>query len=148
MTRRSGRIPSLALAALLTGALACAPARTDSNGEPRPDRAPSGANVVTAATLAQVSGSLLSAMMQELTMIDVEIGPGCPRIALRGPVVGGSFSNPAVYVDGTRTTNTCVLTSLDTDDVDRVEVYASGHTDRPGYANHPRGLILVFMRGG
>lgn len=81
-------------------------------------------------------------------MIDVEIAPGCPRIALRGPLVGGSLSNPAVYVDGTRTTNTCVLSSLNTDDVDRVEVYASGHTDRPGYGNHPQGLILVFMRGG
>lgn len=148
MARIATRIASPALAVLLAGSLACAAAGSGSDGRGDPDAPARGATVVTSEALAQVPGSLLSAMTQELTMMDVEIGPGCPRIALRGPVVGGRFSNPAVYVDGTRTTNTCVLSSLNTDDVDRVEVYASGHTDRPGYANHPRGLILVFMRGG
>jgi hypothetical protein len=55
--------------------------------------------------------------------------------------------NPQVYVDGTRATDTCILQSLRSDDVDSVEVYPMGVTKRPGYATHAHGLILVFLRG-
>ena len=54
--------------------------------------------------------------------------------------------NPHVYVDGTRATDTCVLTSLRSHDVERVEVYPQGVTRRPGYGTHAHGLILVFMK--
>lgn len=70
----------------------------------------------------------------------------CPRVSLRGPIVGTSISNPVVYVDGTRTSNTCVLVNIRSAEVDWVEIYPTGATRRPGYVTHPHGLILVFMR--
>ncbi len=70
----------------------------------------------------------------------------CPRISLRNFVTFQSVVNPHVYVDGTRTADTCVLESLRTQDVESVEVYPMGVTRRPGYAPHAHGLILVFMR--
>jgi hypothetical protein len=72
----------------------------------------------------------------------------CPEISLRNHVSSPTPVNPPVYVDGTRTTDTCILESLRTADVERVEVYPQGFTTRPGYRTHAYGLILVFMRSG
>jgi hypothetical protein len=72
----------------------------------------------------------------------------CPIIRLRGTASIQGASNPHVYVDGTRTAGTCVLRSLRSRDVSRVEVYSLGFTMRPGYGTHAHGLILVFMRSG
>jgi hypothetical protein len=72
----------------------------------------------------------------------------CPEISLRTNVSFQSDVNPHVYVDGTRSTDTCILETLRTDDVQRVEVYPQGFTTRPGYGTHAYGLILVFMRSG
>jgi hypothetical protein len=60
--------------------------------------------------------------------------------------VQGELTNPHVYVDGTRTTDTCILETLRAEDVERIEVYPQGFTTRPGYGTHANGLILVFMR--
>ena len=69
-------------------------------------------------------------------------------MTLRSAVTFQGVVNPHVYVDGTRATDTCVLESLRTVDVERVEVYPQGFTTRPGYGTHAHGLILVFMRSG
>jgi hypothetical protein len=70
----------------------------------------------------------------------------CPEITLRNHVSFSGVVNPLVYVDGTLSTDTCILESLRSGDVERVEVYPLGFTTRPGYGRHAHGLILVFMR--
>lgn len=72
----------------------------------------------------------------------------CPRITLRRGQIPGPWSSPLVYVDGTRTSGTCVLRDIFPRDVERVEVYPLGVTLRPGYAMNSGGLILVFMKDG
>ena len=107
-----------------------------------------GATVISGAALGDFSGSVLDALqgrvpgMKILPHLDQ-----CPQISLRSHVSFQSVVNPQVYVDGTRTVDTCILNSLRTQDVESVEVYPMGVTKRPGYATHAHGLILVFMRG-
>jgi hypothetical protein len=62
-------------------------------------------------------------------------------------VTFSSVVNPQVYVDGTRTVDTCILESLTTDNIESIEIYPMGVTMRPGYSTHAHGLILIFMRG-
>ena len=107
-----------------------------------------GATVISGAALDDVRGSVLSALQGRIP--GMKILPHtdqCPQISLRSHVTFQSVVNPQVYVDGTRATDTCILNSLRTDDVESVEVYPMGVTKRPGYATHAHGLILVFMRG-
>jgi hypothetical protein len=69
----------------------------------------------------------------------------CPNIELRGKdsVVGSS--NPDVYVDGTRTVDTCPLVTIQASEARRIEVYPLGVTPRPGYPSSGHGLILIFV---
>jgi hypothetical protein len=93
-----------------------------------------------------MGGALLEAIIRAQPQIRTEHTPRCPKVALRGPVTGFKFANPDVYVDGTRAGDTCILNNLSPVDVERVEIYPTGVTQRPGYATSPYGLILVFMR--
>ena len=70
----------------------------------------------------------------------------CPVVELRGKdsVVGSS--NPDVYVDGTRTVDTCPLVTLQAMEARRIEVYPLGVTARPGYPSSSHGLILIFVQ--
>jgi hypothetical protein len=70
----------------------------------------------------------------------------CPQVVLRSHVTFQSVVNPHVYVDGTRATDTCILETIRTDDVESVEVYPMGYTTRAGYGTHAHGLILIFLR--
>ncbi len=90
--------------------------------------------------------SLLQAMQANLPAVRVSGTSGCPDVALRGPNPLPGVSEPTVYLDGARATNTCVLSDLPADQVARVEVYPQGFTPRPGYAPNASGLILVFSR--
>ncbi len=108
-----------------------------------------GAVVLTEAALSDGPGSVLGAMTGKVPNFRVRRTAGaCPQITLRSNVSFAQISNPHVYVDGTRATDTCILDSLRAIDVDRVEVYPQGYTTRPGYGTHAHGLILVFMRSG
>lgn len=94
---------------------------------------------------------LLYALASHVPSIRVNFNPEraddrCPRVSLRGPLVGTALSNPLVYVNGTRTSDTCILVSIRSTEVERVEVYPAGFTGRSGYTTHPHGLILVFTR--
>ena len=101
--------------------------------------------VITGSALEDGPGNLLETLVGKIPNFRIQRNSGgCPIIHLRGAV--GLQGNPHVYVDGTRTTDTCVLTSLRTVDVSRIEVYPMGFTTRPGYGTHAHGLILVFMR--
>jgi hypothetical protein len=105
------------------------------------------ATVITGADLRNESGSLLETMSRRLVSFRVDNSFRCPAITLRGNsnTVPG-LTDPLVYVDGTRTLDTCILSMLTAADVARVEIYPMGFTDRPGYMAHSHGLILVFMR--
>lgn len=106
-----------------------------------------GATVLEHEVFAQARGSLLDAMIGRVPGLRVVPRPGCPSISLREPNTLPGLNDPLVYVDGTRTQDACVLTSLRAGDVERVEVYPTGVTNRPGYAAHSHGLILVFLLG-
>ena len=71
---------------------------------------------------------------------------GCPMVTLRAARAVNEISSPLVYVDGTRTVGTCALVDVAPHDVERVEIYPSGVTPRPGYARSSNGLILVFLK--
>src|SRR3954464_8217804 len=93
-------------------------------------------------------GTLLSALEARIAAMGVLRGSECPQITLRGRTTVARATNPGVYVDGTRATNTCVLEHLNVAEVHRVEVYPMGLAYNAGYEAQPGGLILVFMRTG
>ena len=134
---------------LLTG---CATTRSSGGDEPenRSDvRFEGGGFVIDGRALEDGPGSIVAALTGKVPNFRLQRTSGeCPVIALRSAVSYTSTVNPHVYVDGVRATNTCVLTSIRTHDVSRVEVYPQGVTQRPGYGIHAHGLILVFMRSG
>ena len=140
MRMRSIHVSLAAGALLLT---ACAPARSGSPSVTHEN----GAVVLTGAALTDGPGSLLATMSGKVPNFHVHrIRGECPEITLRNVGNLRGVVNPHVYVDGTRATDTCVLESLRTNDVERVEVYPQGYTTRAGYGRHASGLILVFMR--
>lgn len=70
----------------------------------------------------------------------------CPVITIRGRDSVAGNSDPDIYVDGTRTTDTCPLTTIQAIQATRVEVYPQGVTSRPGYPSRGHGLILIFLQ--
>lgn len=69
----------------------------------------------------------------------------CPLLELRGKDSVEGSNNPDVYVDGTRTTDTCPLVTIQAVQTGRIEVYPLGMTSRPGYPSSGHGLILIFL---
>ena len=108
-----------------------------------------GAIILTGSALTDGSGTVLAAMTGKVPNLRVQRRGGrCPEITLRNNVSYTQDVNPDVYVDGTRSTDTCILDQIRATDVERVEVYPQGFTTRPGYSPQATGLILVFMRSG
>ncbi|HEX6307822.1 MAG TPA: hypothetical protein VFZ69_06515 [Longimicrobiales bacterium] len=132
-------------AALLTSCAALRGDRENTTGV----EAENGGLILTGASLTDGRGDLLATMMGKVPNFRVRrLREQCPQITLRNAVSFQSYVNPHVYVDGARATDTCILESLQINDVERVEVYPTGVTLRPGYGRHAHGLILVFMRDG
>ena len=107
------------------------------------------ATIVTAEELHGTSGSLLRALMGKVPNMKVTFTAGmdrCPSIAMRSYEEHRGGDYPSVYVDGTHAGNTCILETLEAREVDRVEIYPGGITNRPGYRGSNGGLILVFLR--
>jgi hypothetical protein len=102
------------------------------------------AMVLTEADLRQNDRSLLDILQHRLPNMQVWRNTGCPEVYLRGRSTIVTSSDPAIYVNGTRAANTCVLDMISTFDLSEVEVYPSGMSGRPGYLNNPNGLILIF----
>lgn len=103
--------------------------------------------VIEAGDFGERGGTLLRAVSQRMRNMQVsQSAGGCPRIALRGQKSIQGDSNPRVYVDGQPAMDTCILNTISTQDVQRIEVYPMGVAPRPGYLAHPYGLILVFTR--
>lgn len=118
-------------------------------GDPMTADAPRrGGTVVTREDLRGQSGSLLSALARQVASMEIVPHSPCPSIELRGPSTARGITEPEVYVNGTRTTDTCMLVSLAPPDVERVEIYPTGVAPRAGYTTSAHGLILVFTRDG
>ena len=146
------RLVALALPFLSMLAHGCAAL---GRGGSRDDDAPPGvtqergAIVLTGSALSDGAGFVLAALTGKVPNMRVRQYSGeCPQITLRSHVSFEGIVNPHVYVDGTRATDTCILETIRTSDVERVEVYPQGFTTRPGYGTHAHGLILVFLRSG
>ena len=105
-----------------------------------------GAVIITSAILQQRSRTLLGVMREQLPFLEVEDASPCPDIYLRGHSTVETPSNPAIYVDGQRSTNTCVLEMMNSLDVNRIEVYPSGVPRNAAYPVSPYGLILIFAQ--
>ena len=95
------------------------------------------------------SGPSLHAALH-LTLNDMPLGREPNFLDMRSQLRSfegmGGGDYPSVYVDGTHVGDTCILEALDAREVDRVEVYPMGVTNRPGYPGNNAGLILVFLR--
>ncbi len=106
-----------------------------------------GAIIISGVALEDGPGTVLSAIRGKIPSMRIQRPSGqCPLISLRNFVTFQSAVNPHVYVDRTRISDTCILDTIRTEDVESVEVYPMGVTSRPGYSPHAHGLILVFMR--
>lgn len=139
--RRTG-ITTLLLSGGLAGCLGTAPAERGS-----PARF-GNAVVISGDQLAGGGANLLRLVRHRVASMQVRETSGCPEVTLRGAKSIHGLAAPTVYVDGQRAANTCILEMLHTGDVQRVEVYPMGVTNRPGYLANGAGLILVFMRRG
>jgi len=134
-------------------ACACASARQfDRSTEPGAGNAPTTVDVrvLTEEQLSVNPGwTVLDALHNTIPGLKIRNlqPPECPILLLRGQdtIVEGT-SNPDVYVDGTRTNDTCTLTALQAAQVRRVEVYPLGYAPRAGYPGGAHGLILIFMK--
>ncbi len=104
------------------------------------------ATIIDEAALESAGSSVLNILPSYVAGMEVRREGACPQITLRGRKSLMNSNDPVIYVDGTRSGNTCVLDSLVPSDIRRIEVYPMGVTQRPGYRNSPNGLILVFMK--
>lgn len=137
----------LLLPLALSGCLGAAPPGPAGSAFASPERTARGSRSIVLRR-EQLSGneSVLAALVGRVTGMTVRQAGPCPEITLRGPARLQGVSEPRVYVDGSPAANTCILQQMRTDDVERVEVLPGGVAGRPGYMNHPTGLILVFLR--
>jgi len=125
---------------------ACAAHPTPKTDVSTPDiRSSGGVTILTEALLQKQSRSLLELMKARVPSITVIDDTPCPDIYLRGRSTITTSSSPAIYVDGERANNTCVLDMMDVLDMERVEIYPNGQP-KGGYQSSPYGVILIFMK--
>lgn len=137
------RTPLLLLCLLLATACASASGRTGLS-----DRARGNGTVIGDEMINISDGTVLAVLEKRIAGMSLRRGSECPRITFRGQKSVLLDTSPLVYVAGQRAANTCVLESLNGDDVSSIEVYPNGVTTRPGYQSAPGGLILVFLKDG
>jgi predicted TIM-barrel fold metal-dependent hydrolase len=104
-----------------------------------------GATILSGDLLRQDNRPLLDAMRRYLPGMEIVENADCPEVHLRGRSTITTRSDPAIYVNGERAANTCVLAMLPTSDIARVEIYASG-IPPAGTMTSPYGVILIFSR--
>lgn len=127
---------------------ACAPAqktRAAAGVSDLPGRNNTAGYVLSGPSLQDHGGTLLAFLFSRISGMQVDYSTiPCPSVQIRGRKSMFGSNDPVVYVDGARTANSCVLEQLLTRDLQRVEVYPMGVSNKPGYEAHPNGLILVF----
>lgn len=137
---------SLTPVVILTAAFTVGCSGNAAPGEAEDARHQGVATVIDENALESAGGDVLNVLPSYVTGMRVRRTDNCPEISMRGTRSFFNSNNPVVYVDGTRTGNTCILETLVPTDVERIEIYPMGVTTRPGYRNNPNGLILVFMK--
>jgi hypothetical protein len=150
MLRSRFLVQFLAVVSLVPG---CAGSRpfdrsTEPGGQPLGSTT-AGAVILTGAALSADPGlTVLEAIRRAMPQLHVSgySDNHCPIVQLRGKdsVVGSS--DPDIYVDGTRTVDTCPLVTLQASGAGRIEIYPSGTTSRAGYPTSGHGLILIFLQ--
>ena len=145
-TARRFLVPLLAMVSATALAGCWDPGMTTTRAESMKGRGTSAYIFEEDQLLPAADGTLLSALEARIAAMAVSRGSDCPQITLRGRTTVARVTNPGVYVDGARATNTCVLEHLNVAEVHRVEVYPMGLAQHAGYEAQPGGLILVFMR--
>ena len=142
--------PLIALSVL---ALACKTGkafdrRTEPGGRPL-SRTTTGSLIIRGRALSADPGrTVLDAIrhdMPQLRIAGYTQYTRCPLLEMRGKDSLEGTNNPDVYVDGTRTTDTCPLITIQAVSTERIEVYPMGMTSRPGYPSSGHGLILIFL---
>ena len=142
--------PLVALSALALGCKTSQPydRRNDPGGRPL-STTTTGSLVITGRALsADPSRTVLDVIryrMPQLRIAGWTPYTRCPLLEMRGKDSVEGTNNPDVYVDGTRTTDTCPLVTIQAVSTDRIEVYPMGMTSRPGYPSSGHGLILIFL---
>jgi hypothetical protein len=139
--------------AALTVALAtsaCARAARQNQYQPVSDEgvlSDGGHTVIDREALSRSDVPVLDLLRYRVPGMRVNPTDDCPEVILRGKSTFVTNSSAAVYVDGERAVNTCVLSMLSTFHIARVEVYPGG-VPPSGYLTNPYGVILIFSMKG
>lgn len=141
-----------ALAALTMGLVAIACSRTVRQGQYQPVAedgvlSNGGHTVIGREALARSDIPVLELLRYRVPGMRVNPTDDCPEVILRGKSTFITNSSAAIYVDGERAANTCVLSMLSTFHLARVEVYPGG-VPPTGYMTDPYGVILLFSKKG
>ena len=150
MRRSRSLLHALALPGLVLG---CATTRpfdrfTEPGGRPLPTTT-AGSVIITGEALSADPGrTVMDAIRQAMPQLRVSgwTANRCPIVELRGKDSVAGSSDPDVYVDGTRTVDTCPLVTVPAMQAHTIEVYPMGVTSRPGYPSSGHGLILIFLQ--
>ena len=95
----------------------------------------------------QMSGTVLQAIAINVPAARITTPSGqCPRIIFRGNVSMHNQPNPSIYIDGTQMADTCILNTLSSHDIERVEVYPSGNSPDATIRRNPAGVIAIYRR--
>ncbi len=122
---------------------------TEPGGKRLPPTTAGGVILTGQALAADPTRTVLDAIrraMPQLQVSDWSPRSRCPVVQLRGKDSLAGSSDPDIYVDGTRTVDTCPLVTLQAMEARRIEVYPLGVTSRPGYPSSGHGLILIFLQ--
>ncbi len=140
----------VALSALALGCKTSQPydRRNDPGGRPL-SRTTTGSLIISGRALAaDPSRTILDVIRYQMPQLHISGWTPytrCPMLQLRGMDSVEGKNDPDVYVDGTRTTDTCPLVTIQAVSTERIEVYPMGMTSRPGYPSSGHGLILIFL---
>jgi hypothetical protein len=151
MSARFVRLTLPGLLVLLSGCLTAHPfdRTTEPGRKPLPSGGAGAVILIGDALSAEPGRTLLEAIrraMPQVQVTDWSARNRCPAVTLRGRDSVAGTSDPDVYVDGTRTADTCPLVTLQAMEAWRVEVYPQGVTSRAGYPSSAHGLILIFLQ--
>jgi hypothetical protein len=69
---------------------------------------------------------------------------GCARFILRGIKSITGPPDPDIYIDGSRTADSCVLDALPSSNVAMIEVYSSGQMPRSASINPGLGGVILI----
>jgi hypothetical protein len=145
---KSRLVRSALVGALLAVATSACAGKSSRSPSPGGSEQPRGNAIVLASNDLASGGSLLDSLHGRVRNMRVERRPGrCPDIRMRGDRTIILATYPLIYVDGNPFSETCILEQIRVNQVERVEIYPSGFTSRPGYKTSPYGLILVFLVG-